>query len=163
MTENKRILIGEIATAHGIKGYVKVRCFAEDETLLEDCPVYMENGQPVSLKICHALKDDWAVEVDGVSDRNAAEALRGTKLYIDRCALPKAQEGEYYVEDLKGLGAVDISGNNVGIIRSVQNFGAGDLLDIKSHGGQDFYIPFESIVSVDLDGGVVTIDIPEII
>jgi 16S rRNA processing protein RimM len=163
MTERKRILIGEIATAHGIKGYVKVRCFAEDKTLLESEHVRMADGTPVSLKLKHAIKEDWAAEVKGVSDRNAAERLRGTKLYVDRGALPDTDDGELYIEDMIGLKVVDEKGSIIGTLESVQNYGASDLLDIKPiDGGQNFYLPYTEDCVVDLDAGTIIVTMPEI-
>ena len=165
MTESKRILIGEIATAHGIKGYVKVRSFAEDETLLEHPSLFTdeEADKAISIKLKNALKGDWVAEVKGVSDRNEAERLRGTKLYIDRIHLPAAKEGQYYIEDLKGLKVVDGQGKEIGILLSVENFGASDLLDIKPPSGASFYLPFteETVVGIDEDAGTITVEIPE--
>ncbi|PZO87770.1 MAG: 16S rRNA processing protein RimM [Micavibrio aeruginosavorus] len=161
----KRIQIGEIATAHGIKGFVKLRSFVDDDSLFEDGTVFTsETGaKTLSFKIRGAVKKDLLAEVTGVSDRNGAEALRGTKLYIDRDALPETDDGEYYIEDLKGLTVVDRQGNDIGTILSVENFGASDLLDIKPQSGQSFYIPFtdETVLEVDFDAGKVTVELPE--
>lgn len=161
----KRIQIGEIATAHGIKGFVKLRSFVDDESLFEDGTVFTgETGtRTLSFKIKGAVKNDLLAEVQGVSDRNGAEALRGTKLYIDRGALPETDDGEYYIEDLKGLTVVDSQGKEIGTILSVENFGASDLLDIKPQSGQSFYIPFtdDTVLEVDFEGGIVTVQIPE--
>lgn len=163
MTENKRILIGEIATAHGIKGYVKVRCFAEDESLLESDAVQTEDGQPISLTLKHAIKEDWAAQVKGVADRNGAERLRGTKLYIDRESLPDTDDGEIYIEDMIGLKVIDDAGRDIGLLESVQNYGASDLLDIKpAQGGQNFYLPYTEDCVVDLDAGTICVSMPEI-
>jgi len=162
----KRILIGEIATAHGIKGLVKVRSYVDDETLLESKPLYTEEtgNKTIVLTLKNALKNDWLMEADGVTDRNAAEDLRGTQLYIDRDQLPDAGDGEFYVEDMKGMKVVDAKGNDIGTILSVENFGASDLLDIRpAAGGDSFYVPFtdETIIDVNVDDGVVTVEIPE--
>jgi 16S rRNA processing protein RimM len=163
MTENKRILIGEIATAHGIKGYVKVRCFAEDESLLESDEVQTDDGRPISLTLKHAIKEDWAAEVKGVTERNGAELLRGTRLYIDRSALPDADDGEIYIEDMIGLKVVDENGQDIGVLESVRNYGASDLLDIKpAQGGQNFYLPYTDDCVVDLDAGTISVILPEI-
>ena len=164
MTENKRILAGEITTAHGIKGFVKVRCYADDAKLLERGPLFDEAGKPVSLKLKNGIKGDWIAEVKGVDDRNAAELLRATKLYIDRDSLPEADEGEYYVEDLKGMRIEDENGNDIGTILTIANYGAGDLVDIKpAAGGQSFYLPFneQTLLNVDLETRIVTIRVPE--
>lgn len=164
-TDNKRILIGEIATAHGIKGFVKVRSFVDDETLLSGDNVFVkETGdKKIQITLKNALKGDWVAEVKGVADRNAAESLRGTKLYIDRDAMPEADDGEFYVEDLKGLKIVDKDGKDIGTVLSIENFGASDLIDIKPASGASFYIPFtdETVLDVDFENGVITVEIPE--
>lgn len=168
MADSKRILIGEIITAHGIKGFVKVRSYAEDKTLLESDSVFIsETGSAtINLTLKNALKGDWVAEVRGVSDRNAAEALRGTRLYIDRSLLPDNKDAdEFYVEDLKGLSVTDKHGKTIGTILSVENFGASDLLDIKPDSGDSFYLPFteDAVLDVDLDAGVVIVELPEIV
>lgn len=167
MTESKRILIGEIATAHGIKGFVKVRSFVEDEDLLQGDQVFTTESGTKTIKITlkNALKGDWVAEVKGVIDRNEAERLRGTKLYIDRAALPESDDGEYYVEDLKGMKIVDKDGKNIGKVLSIENFGASDLIDIQPEAGSSFYIPFtdDTVINVDIEGGVITVEMPETI
>lgn len=166
MTENKRIHIGEIATAHGIKGLVKLRSFVDDETLLEGDNVYTgETGdKKISLTIKNALKGDYLAQVDGVPDRNGAEALRGTQLYIDRDSLPDTDDGEYYIEDMKGLSIIDKKGDAIGTVLDVVNFGASDLIDIKpAKGGQNFYLPYteECVFEVNFEKGVVVVELPD--
>jgi len=162
---SKRILIGEITTAHGIKGYVKVRSYAEDETLLEHVGVHNAEvgGKPVRITLKNGVKGDWVAEVHGVTDRNEAETLRGTKLYLDRDVFPDTDAGEYYVEDLKGLKVVDKDGKEIGTVLDVDNFGAGDIIDIKPPSGPSFYIPFtdDIVLDVDFDTGTVTVELPE--
>ncbi len=167
MTDSKRILIGEIATAHGIKGFVKVRSFVDDEELLEGDAVFTKETGDKTIKITlkNALKGDWVAEVKGVADRNEAERLRGTKLYIDRDAMPETDDGEYYIEDLKGLRVVDKDGKEIGTVLSIENFGASDLIDIKPESGASFYIPFtdDTVLDVDFESGAITIEMPETI
>lgn len=164
---NKRILIGEITTAHGIKGYVKVRAYVEDETLLEHSGVHDAEigGKPVHITLKSGVKSSWIAEVKGVIDRNEAETLRGTKLYLERDVFPDTDEGEYYVEDLKGLRVIDKDGKEIGTVLDVDNFGASDIIDIKPLSGPSFYIPFtdETVLGVDFDAGTVTVDMPEMI
>jgi 16S rRNA processing protein RimM len=161
----KRVLIGEIATAHGIKGLVKLRSFADDEKILQSVPLFTsETGQQtLKLRLKNPLKNDWLAEVEGVSDRNAAEELRGTMLYIDRDQLPEPEEGEYYIEDMIGLKVVDNQGNDIGSVLAIENFGASDLIDIKpSVGGQSFYLPYtdETVLDVDMEDRKIVIEIP---
>lgn len=164
MTDDKRILAAEITTAHGIKGFVKVRCYAQDPNLIERGPVFDEAGKQIVLKLKSGIKGDWIAEVKDVDDRNAAELLRGTKLYIDRTSLPETDEGEYYVEDLKGMTVEDETGKDIGTILTIVNYGAGDLVDIKpAAGGQSFYLPFNesTLLDVDLEKRTVKISVPE--
>lgn len=163
---NKRILIGEIATAHGIKGFVKVKCFADDTGLLESGPLFLaESGdKTLRLTLKHALDKGFVAEVEGIADRNDAEKLRGTKLYVDRDALPEAGDGEYYYEDLKGMNVVKKDGAPMGVVINVTNFGAGDLLDIQKPGSAEtFYLPFnaETILDVAMDSKIITATLPE--
>ena len=161
---SKRILIGEISTVHGIKGLVKVRSFVEDESLFEGEVFTEESGnKTIKLVLKNALKSDWLAEANGTTDRNEAEKLRGTQLYIDRTALPEAEDGEYYIEDLKGMKVVDENGMDVGTVLSVENFGASDLLDIKPANGASFYLPFTDDVGVDMKKGVISVRLPETI
>lgn len=167
MTNSKRILIGEISTAHGIKGFVKVRSFVDDEELLEGDAVFIKETGDKKIKITlkNALKGDWVAEVKGVADRNEAERLRGTKLYIDRNAMPETDDGEYYIEDLKGLRVIDKDGKEIGTVLSIENFGASDLIDIKPLSGASFYIPFtdDTVLDVDFESGAITVEMPETI
>jgi 16S rRNA processing protein RimM len=167
---SKRILLGKIATAHGVRGLVKVMVFAEDPKTLEKYGPLFKKGKgddTLKLKLKNSLGSKggkfWLAEVEGVADRTAAEKLRGTELWIEREKLPAAGENEYYIEDLIGLSVRDRSGNAIGTVAGLQNFGAGNLLDIQPTGGESFYLPFtrENIVKVDVAGKAVTVEIPE--
>lgn len=163
---DKRILIGEISTVHGIKGLVKVRSFVDDVTLFHTDALFTDekSDKKIAIKLKNAMKDHWLAEVNGITDRNAAELLRGTQLYIDRDAMPETDDGEFYYEDLKGIKIVDKDGKAIGEVLSVENFGASDLLDIRpALGGQSFYLPFtdDTVLEIDIEGGVITVEIPE--
>jgi 16S rRNA processing protein RimM len=95
--------------------------------------------------------------LEGVEDRSAAEALRGTLVEVDRSALPPLEEGEYYHADLLGLSAVDREGRSAGTVVAVENFGAGDLLEIEDAGGKRSLIPFKEGIA-DLEEGRVVLD-----
>jgi 16S rRNA processing protein RimM len=94
---------------------------------------------------------------EGVFDRSAAEALRGSLVEIDRSALPPLEEGEYYHADLIGLAAVNADGNCVGTVAAVENYGAGDLLEIETESGKSSMIPFKPGIA-DLHEGRIVID-----
>lgn len=169
MAPPKRILVGKIATAHGVRGLVKVMVFAEDpKTLEKHGPLSIAAGgdKTITLKLKNSLGSKggkfWLAEVDGVADRNAAERLRGTELWLERDKLPKTKKNEYYIEDLVGLTVRDSSGA-IGKIAGVHNFGAGDMLDIQPVAGESFFLPFtkENIVKVDVAGKTVTVELPE--
>jgi 16S rRNA processing protein RimM len=141
----KRICLAKIAAPHGIKGLVKLSFYGEDEQLLQAGPLYTsETGDDtLTLTLKNPMGKYWLAEIEGVHDRNATEALKGTALYIERERLPDAPEGEYYYEDLIGLNVVDDAGEKIGTLLAVQNFGAGDLLEIKPiKGGPTLLIPF---------------------
>ena len=100
---------------------------------------------------------------EGVGDRTAAEALKGVELYVDRDRLPAAAEGEFYHADLIGLAAVDPEGTHIGEIVAVQNFGAGDLLEIRLAGsGRTELVPFTeaTVPEVDIAAGRAVVAMP---
>lgn len=135
----KQIYLGKIATAHGVKGLVKVLPSDFDTALLNG-PVLTEDGRTLALTFKNPLGKYVLIAIDGVDDRDAAEALRGTKLYIPRESLP-GHEDTFYPEDLIGLDVVQ-DGAVIGTVLAFENFGAGDLLDIALPSGQSFYLPF---------------------
>lgn len=160
----RRIFVGEITGAHGIRGDVLVRTYTETpEAIAAYGPLTDESGlKNISLRIVRVTSKGIVARVAGVTDRNAAEPLRGTKLYIDRAKLPATGAAEFYHADLIGLRAVDGEGGALGKIVSVQNFGAGDLLELKPLEGDSEFIPFEDrwVPRVDLEAGLVVINRP---
>jgi 16S rRNA processing protein RimM len=100
--------------------------------------------------------------LEGVTDRNAAEALRGLRLYVSRDALPEPESDEFYHHDLIGLTAVLVSGETLGKVEAVHNFGAGDLLEVSRDGASSVMVPFTNAVvpTVDLANGRVVIELP---
>jgi 16S rRNA processing protein RimM len=160
--DQRRILVGEITGAHGIRGDVLVRAYtAAPAGVAGYGPLTDQSGRRTfSLRVVRVTDKGIVARVDGVADRNAAEPLRGTKLYIDRDKLPATDEAEFYHADLIGLRAVTIDRQPIGEIVSVQNFGAGDLLELKpTDGSESRFIPFENrwVPDVDLASGVAVI------
>ena len=132
----KRIVIGVIATAHGVKGLVKILPYGEAPALLEEVAEFN-----ITLKNPHGKY--YLAEIEGVNSREDVEAIKGTELTISRDQLPEPDEGEYYIEDLVGMKAINAnSGKDAGTIIAVHNFGAGDLLEIKPKSGEAYLIPF---------------------
>lgn len=157
-----RIYIAKIATAHGIKGLVKLHVFADDETLANGMLFTSESGdKTLSLTLKNATAKHWLAQIEGVTDRNDAEKLRGTELYIDKENLPDANDDEAYIADLIGLACIDKSKKHIGKIIAVENFGASDLLEIKPDGAESFYLPFTDDTILNISETTVTIEIPE--
>lgn len=164
---SKRVCLGKIATAHGVRGLVKIRCEADDPHLLDEHgPVYTSaTGQDtLTLTMKNSLGNTggkyWLAEVAGIADRDAALALGGTELWIDRDQLPQLEDDdEFYIDDLVGLKVVNTTGKDVGKVIGVNNFGAGDLLEIQPESGESFFLIFtnENVPEVSLADGKITI------
>lgn len=166
MSEERLILVGRVAGAFGVKGEVRITAYTEDPlSLLDYGPLLREDGSPgLTLGAGRAAKNDFIGRAEGVSTREDAEALRGLKLYVPREALPPPDEDEFYLSDLIGLAVVSAEGEAMGRIKSVQDFGAGDLLEIQPPAGATWYLAFtrETVPEVDIPGGkVVAIRPPE--
>lgn len=165
-----RVCVGAIAAAHGIKGEVKIKTFTADPLSVASYgPVSDESGAR-QFRLSHVRTAGGAAgesvvlaRLEGVTDRNAAEALRGLRLYVPRAALPAPEADEYYHHDLIGLAAVLISGERLGTVAAVYNFGAGDLLEVSRDGASSVVVPFTNAVvpTVDLAAGKLVIDPPE--
>ncbi|MBX3453917.1 ribosome maturation factor RimM [Ferrovibrio sp.] len=169
----RKVCLGMIVSAHGIKGEVKLRSFTADPRAVVDYgPLTDQSGRVYKLRLRGQPKGEMLVAaVQGVTDRNAAEALRGIQLFVDRAALPPAAEadGEYYHEDLIGL-AVHAAGDGQGLggqilgsVVAVRNFGGGDMLEVLpvgGRGGRDtVYVPFndDAVPEVDVAAGRLTV------
>ena len=152
-----RICVGAIVGAHGVKGTLRVRSFTENpEDITAYGPATDEAGDRVfDLSIEGRAKDDLLVRAVGISDRDAAQALKGTRFYVPRAALPEPEDGEYYHGDLIGLRVEDGDGNALGSVRGVHNFGAGDVLEIGAESGATLMVPFthQAAPEIDLKAG----------
>jgi 16S rRNA processing protein RimM len=152
-----RIALAAVAGAHGIKGELRLKLFSDSaESLSRHEMLYVGDIERRLLSVRDSGKGAVA-RFDGVADRSAAEALRGALIEIDRSALPPLDEGEYYHADLIGLPAEDRECRAVGTVVAVENFGAGDLLEIEREGGQKSLIPFKDGIA-DLDNGRIVLD-----
>ncbi len=164
--DTKRILLGEIAGAHGIRGEVVVRAYTGEPDAIADYGALTDaaGAKPLTLKIVRVTPKGIVARVAGVSDRNGAEALKGRKLYVARDAMPEpAEEDAFYHADLIGLAAVDQTGAVIGKVLGVQNYGAGDLLEIKlAAGGRAELVPFTKafVPRVEIAAGRVVVVMP---
>jgi 16S rRNA processing protein RimM len=153
----RRIALAAVAGAHGIKGELRLKLFSDSaESLSRHAKLYVGGAERRLLSIRDSGKTAVA-RLEGVDDRSAAEALRGSLVEIDRSALPPLEEGEYYHADLIGLPAEDGEGRPVGIVAAVENYGAGDLLELELAGGKRSLIPFRQGIA-DLKGDRVVVD-----
>lgn len=158
-----RLLLGVVIGAQGIRGEVKVKTFTGDPEAIGDYgPLSDAKAErQFRLKVRRVSKGDVVIAaIQGITDRNAAEAMKGTELYVSREALPPAEDGEFYYADLVGLQAVTTDGKALGQIVAVHNFGAGDMLEVRPEGGASVMVPFtdDAVPEVDLDAGRVGVD-----
>jgi 16S rRNA processing protein RimM len=138
-----RIALAAVAGAHGIKGEVRLKLFADSAGSLKQARRLFVGGEVRKLAGLNASGKAPIARFEGVADRSAAEALRGSLIEVERCDLPPLAEDEYYLSDLVGLSCVDGDGNPVGTVATVENFGAGDLLEVDLIGGRKSLIPFK--------------------
>lgn len=156
------ILVGTITGAHGIKGEVKLRSFTDKpEDVAAYGPLYDETGRRFDIHVRARAKGAVIAAIQGVAGRDAAEALRGTRLYVPRAALPELAEDEFYYADLVGLRAELADGTNVGTVIGVANFGAGEVIEIAGS-KKTLDLPFrgEVVREVDIAAGRIVIQMP---
>ncbi|HEY2707441.1 MAG TPA: ribosome maturation factor RimM [Caulobacteraceae bacterium] len=158
---DRLILVGRVAGAFGVKGEVRITSYTDDPaTLLGYRELKREDGGVgLTLTAGRPHKGALVARATGVVTREDAEALRGLQLYVSRDALPPPDEDEFYLADLIGLAAASPEGEALGRIKSVQNFGAGDLLEIAPGAGPTWWAPFtkEGVPEVRLGEGVVIV------
>lgn len=156
------ICVGAVAAAHGVRGLVKVKSFTRNAADFAAFGELSDASAKRSFKveIVGKNKDLFLVKIDGVTDRNAAEALRGTELFVFRSQLPETEQDEFYYADLIGMTAKAPDGNVLGKVRAVYNFGAGDMLEIE---GVEDFISFckQNVPDVDLKAREMTVCLPE--
>ena len=145
MTAPKLILVGQVAGGFGVKGEVRVTAWtAEPMTLLSYGVLLRADGtQGLTLTSARPEKSAVVGRAKEIATKEQADALRGLKLYVPRDRLPAPDDDEFYMTDLAGLEARDPDGVVLGSVKSVQNFGADDMLEIApANGGPTWYLPF---------------------
>src|SRR5262245_54313439 len=165
LASEKRVLVAQIGAAHGLRGEVRLRSFTADPMALRDYGVLeSEDGtQRFEIEALRPAKDVLIARIAGIADRTAAERLRNLKLYVPRERLPAPDADEFYHADLIGLVAVAPDGRDLGTVVALQNFGAGDLIEVKRADGATVLLPFTKAVvpEIDLAGGRIVVDWPE--
>ena len=153
----KRVALAAVAGAHGVRGELRLKLFADSVESLARHPRLFVGGRELALR---DIKDGGKTAIarfEGISDRTAAEALRGELVEIGRDALPPLAEGEYYHADLIGLPCVDEAGEPLGAVAAVENFGAGDLIEVERPDGKRSLIPFREPIA-RLEGDRIILD-----
>ena len=155
MTIDRSVTMAVIVGAHGIAGEVRLKLFTED---LKPYPVLAAGERTLTLKSIRPGPNGAVARFAEVADRNAAEALRGTELTVPRSALPPLEEGEYYFSDLIGLPCISTEGEALGAIVAVENFGAGDVIEIERPDGKRFMVPMNKSAVPEWNGDRLVID-----
>lgn len=171
--DGKRICLGVITGASGVQGEVRIRPYtAKPEDIGAYGPVEIgpESGREagfdiriVRLSSSRGAKDAVIARLEGVEDRDAAEALKGQELYVDRARLPGEEEDEFYHADLIGLAVRDLAGQGLGTVMAVYDFGAGEMLEVNLEAGGVAMIPFtrDAVPEILISEGHIVVDPPE--
>ena len=155
------VTLGVVASAHGVRGQFKVKSFT---VLPSDVaaygPVHLEDGRILQLTVKSVAKNLVICEANGITDRSMAESLRGQTVSVERARLPDLDETQTYHADLIGLGVQDTSGQQLGIVVGLHDFGAGEIVETSAAGSSStelypFYPPF--LVDMDLQEGIIVL------
>ena len=161
------VLVGRFGAAHGVRGEIRLKSFTGDPAAIGDyAPLLSQDGSRLFVlrTLRHVRDDMFVARVEGIADRNAAEALVNIDIYVPRSELPPPEDDEYYHSDLIGLSALLESGERLGEVVNVLNFGAGDILEIRPIGGETMLLPFTKAVvpKVDLAARSLTVVPPDV-
>lgn len=157
------IQLAVIGAAHGIRGEVRVKTFTDDPLAIADYgQLYDAQGKAYEVLEARSAKTVVVVRFKGINDRNAAEALNGTELYIDRSQLSDddLDEDEFFQTDLIGLEALDADGKSYGVVSAVFDFGGGDLIELSLKGKRPMLIPFTeaAVPEIDFEAETIRVD-----
>jgi len=160
----QRVLVGIVVGAQGVRGRVRIKSFTGDPMAVADYGALRDEAGKRSFKLRAVGLSRGAVlaEIAGIADRNAAEALKGTRLYAERAALGQTEEGEYFEADLIGLKVEDGAGQVLGRVKAVFDFGAGPLLELERQGGATRFVSFTdaNVPVIDVEGGRIVVSLP---
>jgi 16S rRNA processing protein RimM len=159
-----RVCVGAVTGARGLKGEVRIKSFtAEPEDVAAYGPVMDKSGKRTfRVRVTGRARDQVIARIEGVDDRDAAEALKGTGLYVLRSALPEAEAGTYYHADLIGIEVQTGAGERLGKVKAVHNFGAGDVIEVAAT-GRSVMVPFTDkvVTAVNVTKGLIVVDPPK--
>ena len=154
MQPDRPVTLAAVIGAHGVTGEVRLKLFGEGAESLKAYKTLNAGGRALTLKSIRPGPNGAVARFAEVADRNAAEALRGTELSVPRSALPPLEEGEYYHCDLIGLACVSDAGEAVGTVVAVDNFGAGDILEIEKPDRKRFMVPIH-VAQIEAERAVI--------
>ncbi len=157
------VLMGTVGAAQGLRGEVRVQSYTDDPMAIGTYHrLFTEDGRSLEVLDARPAKNVVVMRFLGINDRTAAEALRGTDLFVDRSSLPDddLDDDEFFYADLEGLEAIDVDGRIYGVVSGVFDFGGGDLLELKGPGLRPTLIPFSeaAVLEIDLSAGVIVVD-----
>lgn len=164
--DSELICVGAIGGAFGVQGEVRLKSFtAEAASIADYAPLSTEDGsREFDVVVTRSIKNGLAARLSGVVTKEDADALKGTQLFAPRDRLPELPEDEFYHTDLIGLEVRDTGGTVLGNVKSVQNNGADDLLEIHGPGLKNtVLLPFTraAVPTVDINGGRIIADPPD--
>jgi 16S rRNA processing protein RimM len=161
------VILGVIGAPHGVKGEVRVKSSTADPASIGDYgPLFLPDGRKLKVKSVRPGGEVVIVKLEGVNDRNAAEALKFQTLAVPRDKFPEPEEeDDFYHTDLVGLRCETADGSLVGIVTAVHNFGAGDILDIKVEGKPTLSLGFTklNVPIVNIAGGKLVITLSDVV
>jgi 16S rRNA processing protein RimM len=160
------VVVGKVSSAFGVKGWLKINSFTDPVTnILQFNPWYLQireaesSWKSVKVTSGRAHGKQVVVQLDGVNDRNQAELLRGLEIAVKRDQLPETEDNEYYWVDLEGLKVINREGIDLGVVESLLETGANDVLVVQ--GDKERLIPYvmdEYVLEVNLDSGTILVD-----
>ena len=155
-----RVLLGVVAAPHGVRGLVRIRSFTEDPMAIASYGELSDEAGKTRYRVeaLSTVKGAVLARIEGVADRNAAEAIRGLRLYVERERLPATSEREWYEADLVGLAAVGRDGRDWGKVIAFHDFGAGSVMEVS--GGVMLPFTDEAVPEIDVAGGKVVVEPP---
>lgn len=151
------VALAAVMGAHGIQGEVRLKLFAESPASLQRHKQVLVGDRSLSLVAVKAAGKTPIARFAEINDRVAAEQLRGSLVAVPRTALPPLEDGEYYYADLLGLPCESQAGELLGVVVAVENFGAGDVIEIEKPDGKRVMVPFRKDVA-DLVSGKIVVD-----
>jgi 16S rRNA processing protein RimM len=155
------VRVGRLAGAFGVKGEVRITAYTEEpKTLLAFKTLLQEDGSPgLTLQSGRSHKDSVIARVAEITTPEQADARRGLNLYVPRASLPEPDEDEFYLTDLFGLAAVSPDGKPLGVVKTVRDFGAGDVLEIQPANGASWWVAFtrETVPEVKIAEGRIVV------